>query len=100
MVSLLCVFLLPLKLASGLAGSLEGLQSELGNETRYASELVNYTTSHNITMVYDPELVAKIVGLSEFEGMVKEHMDYCKDKPAGPIGGDPFYNYWKSNGDC
>jgi small nuclear ribonucleoprotein (snRNP)-like protein len=97
--AILSIVLASLKLAYG-AGSLAELQSQMNNETGYISELVNYTKSHNITMDYDQELVGKIVGIDDFENMVKDHMEYCKDKPKGPIGGDPFFKYWTSNGDC
>jgi hypothetical protein len=89
-----------IKLTYG-AGSLEELRNELTNETGYVNELVGYIKSHNITMAYEPELIAEIIGVDNLEEMVKAHMEYCQGKPPGPIGGDPFYeHYWKSNGNC
>jgi hypothetical protein len=108
LLSLVCFVLLPLKIVYGAAESfnddstlLAQAQSKLENETRYLNTLINYTKSHNITMVSDPEVIARIIHLSGFEEMVKKHLEYCKDKPAGPIPGEPFYKlWWKSNGGC
>jgi hypothetical protein len=90
-----------IKLTYGIAGSLEELRNELTNETGYTNELVGYIKLHNITMAYEPELMAKVVGIEKLEEMVKTHMEFCQGKPSGEIGGDPFYeNFWTSNGNC
>lgn len=88
--------------AYGIAGSLEKLQEETNNETKYQNELIGYMKSHNITGQNDVDigLIGKIVSIPELEEMVKTHMEWCQGKPAGEIGGDPFYTWWGSNGDC
>jgi hypothetical protein len=107
LLSLVCFILLPVKIVYGVAESfnddstLAQTQFEIENESRYLNTLINYARAHNIAMVSDPEVVARIIHLSGFEEMVKKHMEYCKDKPAGPIPGEPFYKlWWNSNGEC
>jgi hypothetical protein len=107
LLSLVCFVLLPVKLVYSVPQSysddstLAQTQSEIENESRYLNTLINYAKSHNIAMVSDPEVVTRIIHLSGFEEMIKKHIDYCKDKPAGPIPGEPFYKlWWNSNGEC
>jgi hypothetical protein len=107
LLSLFCFVLLPVKIVYGAAESFTDdytvaqTQSEIENESRYLNTLINYAKSHNIAMVADPEVVARIIHLSGFEEMIKKHMEYCKDNPAGPIPGEPFYKlWWNSNGKC
>jgi hypothetical protein len=108
LLSLFCLVLLPVKVLYGVTESFNDdsppvaqAKYKIENDTRYLNTLINYTRAHNITMVADPEVVARIIHLSEFEDMVKKHTEYCKDKPAGPITGEPFYKpWWNSNGDC
>jgi hypothetical protein len=105
--SLICFNLIPLKVVYGTAESFNdestvlAQEHKIENQNRYLNMLINYTKLHNITMVSDPGVVARIIHLSGFEEMVKKHMEYCKDKPAGPIPGDPLFRlWWNSNGEC
>jgi hypothetical protein len=95
--SVVCVVLagFNFKLAYGLAGSLEELQNEVNNGTRYRTELETYLLEHNMskseetgtglptTPAYEiwvplqyELIIAQETAL--LESIVKEHMELCK----------------------
>jgi hypothetical protein len=79
-----CNILFFLNPVDGLAGSLENLQNEVGNESGYKKELEDYMTSHNASFgVKDGKtLNFGDFDASEMEEAVKSHMEYCKTSNA------------------
>ena len=65
----------------GLAGSLEQLQNETRDDTKYKKELQDYLTAHNSS--YTPRksvnTTVDYFSVYELEEIVKTHMYHCKN---------------------